>query len=101
MASIEFSIANQKYLLKSDDDDAHLNEVAELVRRKVEGIRKKNATLSLHKAIMLAAIDFASQVIKGRKRALNYQSDIIVRANRLLQKVESKLESSPSGITLS
>ena len=101
MATIEFTISNQKYLLKSEDGDEHLAEVAELVRRKVESIRKKNPALSLHKAVMLSAVDFASQVIKGRKRALDYQSDIVSRASLLLKKVEHELDSPGKGTTLS
>ncbi|MBI1859711.1 MAG: cell division protein ZapA [Deltaproteobacteria bacterium] len=64
MNSIEIAIAGQKYILSGEETPEHLNEVSELVRRRVESIRKKNPGLSLQKATMLVAFDFASETIK-------------------------------------
>ena len=96
MASIELTIGTQKYVLRGDETDEHLREVAELVRRKIDALRKKSPSLSLQKASMLAAFDFASQMIKGRKKALDYRSELVAKASQLLQKVESELAGSSS-----
>ena len=42
MNSIEINICNQKYVIKGEEGDAHLEEVAEMVRRRVESIKKNN-----------------------------------------------------------
>lgn len=91
MASIEITIANQKYVLRGTDGEEHLREVAELVRRKVESLRKKTPSLNLHKAAMLAAFDFASETINGRKKALEYRSNLVGKASALLQRVEGEI----------
>lgn len=93
MASIEFTIADQKYVLHGDEPEEHLREVAELVRRKVEGLRKASPTLSLQKAAMLAAFDIASQAIKGKQKASDYRSTVLTKAQDLLDRVELELES--------
>jgi cell division protein ZapA len=93
ITTIELTICGQKYVLKSEESEEHLREVAELVRRKVENIKKKNPTLSLQKTAMLAAIDFASCSIKGRKKALDYRSTILSKAQQLLERVQNELTS--------
>lgn len=94
--SIEISIGNQKYVLKSEESEEHLREVAEMVRRRVETLKKKASTLTAQKAAMLAAFDFASEVIKLRRRSVDYRSSVVTKAQELLQKVELELESRPS-----
>ena len=92
MNSIEISIANQKYIIKGEEGEAHLNEVAEMVRRRVESMRKKNPNLTLQKAAMLAAFDFASDVIQLRKKSWDSKAAILTKAQSLLEKVERELE---------
>lgn len=93
MAQIEIAIGTQKYILRGEETEEHLKDVAELVRRKIEAIRKQSPNLSLQKASMLAAFDFASQVIDGKKKAIDFRGEIVARASHLLEKVESELAS--------
>lgn len=95
MAAIEFSIGNQKYVVKSDESEEHLREVAELVRRKVESLRKKNDSLTLQKAAMLAAFDFASSSIKSKKRSAENRSKLLSKAESVLQKIQEEIEERP------
>jgi len=92
MNSIEITIGNQKYVLRGPESEEHLREVAELVKRKVETIRKKNSALTLQKAATLAAFDFASDTIKYKKKAVDYRSAVLSKAGELLSKVEQELE---------
>lgn len=92
MNSIEITIANQKYVIKGEEGEAHLKEVAEMVRRRVETIRKRNPNLTLQKAAMLAAFDFASDVIQNRKKSIDSKAAILNKAHSLLERVERELE---------
>jgi len=91
MSSIEIVIGNQKYVLRGDESEEHLREVAEMVRRKVEAVRKSSPALSFQKAAVIAAFDFAAEAIKGRRRASDYRSSLLERANCLLSKVEAEI----------
>jgi len=95
MNSIEMQIGSQRFILKGEDDEPHLQEVAEMVRRKVEALRKKNPTLNLQRASMLASFDLASQLIKGRRKALEYRSEVVAQTSQLLDQVEGELASTP------
>lgn len=92
MNLIEINICNQKYIIKGEEGDAHLEEVAEMVRRRVESIKKNNPSLTLQKAAVLAAFDFASNVIENRKKTLDTKSAILTKAHSLLERVERELE---------
>ncbi len=93
MTSIEISISNQKYVLRGEEPEEHLNDVAEMVRRRIESIRKKSPDITLHKASILAAFDFASEIIKGRKQAVSYRNEILSRATGILERCEKELAS--------
>lgn len=95
MAAIEFSIGNQKYVVKSDESEEHLREVAELVRRKVESLRKRNDSLTLQKAAMLAAFDFASTSIKNKKRSAESRSKLLAKAESVLEKIQEEIDERP------
>jgi len=91
MARIEITIGEESYLLSGEETPEHLNEVAELVKRRVESIRKKSPRMNLQKATMLTAFDFASQVIKGSKKSTDYRSAILTKAKLLLERVDLEL----------
>jgi cell division protein ZapA (FtsZ GTPase activity inhibitor) len=101
MPSIDINICGQSYALRAEESEEHLREVAELVRRKVESIRKLNPSITLQKATMLAALDFASSSIKGRKKALDYRSSILARAHQILDRMQTELTSGLAGTTTS
>jgi cell division protein ZapA (FtsZ GTPase activity inhibitor) len=96
MNAIEISIGGQKYLLSGTEDELHLKDVADLVKRRVDSIRKERPSLSLQKAAILAAFDFASESIKGRKKGLDYRSLILSKARDLVAKLETDLANNRS-----
>ena len=96
MASVDININNLNFILRGDETEEHLSEVAEIVRRKLENARQRNASLSVSKATMLVAFDLASELIKGRKKALQYRNEVISRTANILEKVESVVVSGPA-----
>lgn len=93
MNTIDILIGNQRYELKGNESQEHLEEVAQMVRRRVESLKKKNSTITLQKAAMLAAFDFASEVIKAKKKSSEHRSAVLSKAQKLLDKVEWDLQS--------
>mgnify|MGYP001597210991 CR=1 FL=1 len=92
--SIEINIANHRYVLKSEETEEHLREVSEMVRRKVETIRKKSTSNTIQKAAIIAAFDLASDLIKAKRKSGDYRSKILAKANSLMEKVERELGTS-------
>lgn len=92
MNTIDILISNQRYELKGTETPEHLTEVAELVRRRVETLQKKNPKLNLQKASILAAFDMASELIKSKRKNSDYRSTVLAKAQKLLEKVEWDLQ---------
>ncbi len=96
MPKIDIKIAGLNYILNSDESPEHLDEVAHLVQKRVENILKKNPKLDIARATMLAAFDFASQLVKGNKRSGEFKSGVLTKAKLLLDKVEKDLGQRPN-----
>jgi len=96
MASIDIRIADVAFTLRSDESEAHVQEVADLVSRRVESLRRKHPAASLHQLALLAALDFASHVIKGSRGHAEFRSAISARTRVALDKVEALLRQRPS-----
>ena len=93
MNSIDILIGNQKYELKGNESQEHLEEVAQMVRRRVESLKKKNSSITLQKAAMLAAFDFASDLIKAKRKSSEHRAIVLSKAQKLLEKLEWDLQS--------
>jgi cell division protein ZapA (FtsZ GTPase activity inhibitor) len=91
----EISVGNATFLLRSDETQEHLDEVVELVQKCVGTLRQHNPSMSMQNAAILAACDLASQLIRGKEQAREYQSAVLERAGRLLEKVEKELGRKP------
>lgn len=96
-ASIEITIGGQQFQMSTDEPEEHLREVADLVQRRLETLRRKMPTLSLQNAAMLAAFDFASQVLKATRKSDEKRQAIAERAQGLLERVENELATLRNG----
>ena len=91
MPKIEIEIAGQSYVMKSDESPEHMEEVASLVKKRVENLMRKNAKLGIARATMLTAFDFASQMVKSNKKGTEFKSGVLTKAKLLLNKVEKEI----------
>jgi cell division protein ZapA len=89
---IRVRILDQEYLIKSDEDEERVKEIARFVNEKFREIRDNTEGLSERKTAILAAFHIASDYfhllreyedfekdIRRRVRALNYQIDSVTR----------------------
>lgn len=88
---IKLSILGNEYLIRSDEDEAYVKEIAQFVQDKFEEINSQSDGISERKTAILAAFHIASEyfqllrerdeVVKRfqeRARHLNYQIDSVV-----------------------
>ena len=87
---IKVRILDQEYLIKSDEDEEHVQRVAQFVNKKFMEIKDSTEGLSEKKTALLVTFDIASEYfqllkerndvlreIQKRARALNYQIDSV------------------------
>ena len=89
---VRVRILDHEYLLKSDEDEEFVQQIAQFVNDKLKEIRNNTERLSEAKTAILAAFHIASDYfqllkerdglardIQERARSLNYQIDSIMR----------------------
>ncbi|HDZ91351.1 MAG: cell division protein ZapA [Deltaproteobacteria bacterium] len=89
---IRVRILDHEYLLKSDEDEARVNEIADFVNLKLGEIREAGGKLSEGKVAILAAFNIASdyfQVLKERNDMMKYVQD---RARSLNSQIDALSE---------
>ncbi len=89
---IRVKILDKEYLIKSDEEEERVQEIAKFVDKKFREINDRIGGLSEHKTAILAAFHIASEClqlqkdrddamkkVQERARILNYQIDSIIR----------------------
>ncbi len=81
---IEVSILNQKFLVRTDEDEDYVKEVVGYVNRKIEEIRNNASMVGTLQVALAAALDIADDYLKLKK-------EIGERSYRLLKKIEERV----------
>ncbi|MCP4682988.1 MAG: cell division protein ZapA [Desulfobacterales bacterium] len=89
---IRVKILNKEYLIKSNEEEERVQEIAKFINNKFKEINERTGGLSEEKIAILAAFHFASEYfqvqkdrddaiknVQERARTLNYQIDSIMR----------------------
>ncbi len=94
MASIDIRVGNQNFLVKSDVSEEHLGEVAQIVQNKIVDLMQESG-MTATKAAVLAAVEFASQMVKDQHQLDNYRGTLLAKASDILEKIERELAPAP------
>ena len=65
--SNEIRILGKSYAVRSDFDDRFMQETANLVDQKMRELVSKSGTLSTERVAVLAAMNFAGQMLKEKR----------------------------------
>jgi len=89
---VRVKILNQEYLIRSDNDEAQIQRVAQFVNERFNDIKESTQGLSERKIAILAAFDIASEYLQQKKDRENLERDIQERARTLSFQIDSYLE---------
>jgi len=79
-------------LIRSDNDEAQIQRVAQFVNERFNDIKESTQGLSERKIAILAAFDIASEYLQQKKDRENLERDIQERARTLSFQIDSYLE---------
>lgn len=91
MASIDIRIAKQSFVVKGTDGGAPLSEVADRVQNKIDALLIEHPGMTAAKVALLAAMEFASEAIEGRRIMDDYRNTILSKAGEILERIEREL----------
>lgn len=84
---VEVNILNQKYIIRTDEDDNYVNEVMNYVSKKMEDIIKQANVVGTLQVAVITAINIADDYIKLKKEV----GSIEERAGKLLRTIEERV----------
>ncbi len=79
-------------MIRSDNDEAQIQRVAQFVNERFNDIKESTQGLSERKIAILAAFDIASEYLQQKKDRENLERDIQERARTLSFQIDSYLE---------
>lgn len=88
---IKVKILEREYLIKSDENEAHVRNVTQFVNDKFLEIKDNTATISESKAAILASFHIASEYLQALKERESILREIQDRARLLNYKIDSAM----------
>jgi cell division protein ZapA len=83
--TVEVSIMGQKFMVRSDSDEAYVEQIADFVNAKIAEITSKSKSIPSLNVVILAAMNIADEFMRR-----NGQSDEVVAG--LEKKVQGMIE---------
>ncbi len=89
--SIEVFLLGQKYVIKSEEDEDYVQEIAKYVNGKMDEVQKATKTVSTHSIAILAALNIASEYFKLKETQTTLKKEIYEKSGKLLGYIDSQL----------
>lgn len=86
---IRIRILDNEYLLRSDEDPEHVNEIAKLINDKLDEVRRNSHKLSEGKTAILVAFDIAGDYLRLLKERDILMRDVQDRCRLMNRQIES------------
>ena len=86
---VRVRILDQEYLIKSDESEERVQEIAQFVNEKLREIRDNTDRFSERKAAILAAFHIASEYFQELKNQDDLKKDVQERARSLNYRIDS------------
>ena len=87
--SFDLTILNQKFNIKSEDDEKHVKKVADYVNKKMHEIVSANKAISTANVAILASLNIADDFFKLQRKKKEMVGQWIEKVHSLLHRIES------------
>jgi cell division protein ZapA len=89
--SVTVNLAGQKFSIKSEHPETHLNQLAAYVDRKVRELQRMSRTVSTQQLALLAAMNIADELFAAEARQRDFKQRVHRKSEGLLRAVEAAL----------
>lgn len=87
--SYDLTILNQKFTLKSENDEKQVKKVADYVNKKMHEIVSTNKAISTANVAILAALNIADDFYQYKRRKKEMTSSWVEKLQALLRRIEA------------
>ncbi len=94
---VEIKVFGQTFTVKTDSEEAHIQEVARYVNEKIEEILKKTRTVSSLNVAILTALNIADDLLKEREKRIALLREVGMKSKDLVEKIDMKIGGKEAG----
>jgi cell division protein ZapA len=88
---VEIRVFGQTFTVKTDSEEAHIQEVARYVNDKIDEILKRTKTVSSLNVAILTALNIADDLMKERDRRMALLKEVGMKSRDLVEKINIKI----------
>jgi cell division protein ZapA len=89
---VEIKVFGQTYTVKTDAEEAYIQEVAKYVNEKMDEVLKKTKSVSSLNVAILTALNIADDLLKEKEKRVALLREIEVKSKDLVDKIDIKIE---------
>ena len=87
--SVDVLIAQQRLTLKTDQDPAHVQRVADFVNERLGEIQPPGQAAS-HQVLLLLTLNLADELLKFKEGDLKFRAEVKERSSSILTRLEKE-----------
>ncbi len=95
--SVEIKVFGQTFMVKTDAEETHIQEVARYVNDKMNEVLKKTRSVSTLNVAILTALNIADDLLKEREYRMGILREIEMRSKDLADKIDIQIGGKESG----
>jgi cell division protein ZapA len=88
---VEIKVFGQIFTVKTDSEEAHIQEVARYVNEKMDDIVKRTRSVSSLNVAILTALNIADDFLKEKEKRLTLLREVGMRSKDLVEKIDIQL----------
>ncbi len=88
---VEIKVFGQTYTVKTDAEEAHIQEVARYVNEKMEEVLKKTRSVSTLNVAILTSLNIADDLLKEKEKRVILLKEIAMKSKDLAEKIDLRL----------
>jgi len=90
----EVEILGQRFNIKSEESQEHVNRIVNYVSEKMRTISKDAKTLPLHHAAILTLLNVADELFKSKQEVDIYKENVLERTKNIIHLIDAEPQSS-------
>lgn len=89
--SVEIKVFGQTYIVKTEAEESHIQEVARYVNEKMNEVTKKTRSVSTLNVAILTALNIADDLLRERENRLAMLRELEVKSKDLVEKIDLQI----------
>lgn len=88
---VEVKIMGQKLQIRSDSDEAYVEEIASLVDERIKGVASKTKSVASAQVVILAAMNIADEYLRYKKLNSEKNSALSEKIEAIIEHIDLRL----------